>query len=1357
MTKRTTIFLGIVSVLSLCLLTTGRILALEIQYPTILGHSLNDSSSFSEFVCYLFGLGTSLAFSITLIIVAFGGVYYLISFGRGKFTSEAIDWIKAGILGLLIVTCTSLIAYTINPSLTTCRVGILAAINFNPFASTPEPPIGADIVSYQEIPIGILTENLLTRTMGCYDFDSGGNPIYNNQLVKDGPTYAEHDRADCLTKIIEAGQKKAQIIASLSDEITRMMDTCSCFDKKTGKSKCEVACSKDEKGCSYSGQCPAPNPNAKNLCTGDCIKAGCKQPPGTTDCCPAGVKDQIERGPINMSVDMSTIGGSAGTSNCKSPVVTYKGLDEFRCPNPNGGGPCSNIASFVEKQIQANNKTITVIDQNNWKKLNLLQQLIYFKEKIGDNEIKKAIQRDKDVLDKAKIALGNCYSAVSYVDLLNDFEKTDTNNRVILTRKPFSDPENGSTIDVSKYCNGFNYNNSSCLKKCNDICPDASNQAIQAYGNCVGSSGQDLCIENAYGSRPCVYGNNPSMNFDSCMSSCQNDCSTGCATKYLPCSGEYNFCKSQCQSNGQCVLDNGASCLFNAKNFVNCASQTTDQGNLNHCINNSYLCKNGSEEYAGYQDCVDVSSTNCPSITNQQNCRDTTGCVWRGESADKAGCFQDSRSSFLYSNPQYQKCPNPYSSPQPGTTCYSQKNPGALCQDLCPETKKCPASSNCPTCPCDKIQQSLKFSVPNISIPDKNDKNYNAGNEGYTMSEQSISAYQMVGPQCNEYSYNDDPLTFYCQDNSWNDPNREKNTKPQGTERIIDLGKEGEIEKVIIQTTKVGQAKNTSPVQDYCRCGARFETGDPICTTGCQYNQFWVIPPPDQGGGMWDGFYYNNTPDSPSKYTTASIIDSLKSSIQIETASAESPLLAQLNFGNPNSGGGGLTIGGPSTGAGSNTTGGGKSIASGNINCSSSSRSSYSNIGGVTNASSSHTSTANCGVNVNGLSPQENTLLNYLISGKTSGIAADAASVAGSSANTNGSTTGGATGSTGGTVGGVGGTSPGQLSGNARADALAGLLGNTRGGTASGGGTGTASGGAAGTGTLSRTYSGGDNKWFKWGLSAGPNISISSDVTSSLAKSLFGNLFGNLFGSLTGSLMCGGSLCECLCNTLNTGSGSNFSSSTGGMGGGGSDGIWNWGANNDGSWDFNNPSTGSNFTVVGDKGGTNGAGGQNGVAGPIAGGNIGNGVAGGGGGSGGGYWACTCSAVPCKGSPCQQVVDYLSELWNSFRQLKLDFMTFYNEVVVEPRSDIMKELTYSRKATNDCSLVNSAYGVKARLLSCTRVEDELIAPINNGKIKYNNEEIDGYCYGKDLGNLFDQSLTDNWFCAQEWSKNSTTK
>src|SRR3989344_8054446 len=91
-----------------------------------------------------------------------------------------------------------------------------------------------------------------------------------------------------------------------------------------------------------------------------------------------------------------------------------------------------------------------------------------------------------------------------------------------------------------------------------------------------------------------------------------------------------------------------------------------------------------------------------------------------------------------------------------------------------------------------------------------------------------------------------------------------------------------------------------------------------------------------------------------------------------------------------------------------------------------------------------------------------------------------------------------------------------------------------------------------------------------------------------------------------------------------------------------------------------------------------------------------------------GLLVCSCALVPCNGNPCEQVLDYLSEVWDKYRQIKLAFIDFYKTMLAEPRSNVLKQLAYSRKMTNECSLVSSAYDQDARLLSCSRVEDEMI-------------------------------------------------
>ena len=1251
------------------LLNANFVLALEVTYPTIniFGQSFSfnnadaaSTNALGKFVCYLFGLGTDIAAFIAVVVIAWGGIYYLVSYGRGKFTDEGKDWIKAGVLGLLIVVCASLIAYTINPNLNNCRVGILSAINLiSP--SVPTTPPNVPITTYKEIPIGTLTENLLTRTMDCYGFDQSGNPVDGDQESDDGknaaPTYLDHDRADCLAQLVDGAQKKSQIIATLSDEITKLMNKCNCQTY----GKCENSCG---------GQCDQPDPagcpyGPDHKCTGKCVGVACQSPPFSTtppppDCCPTtsgvidpttnkplidpttgkelSVKGQIERGPISVAIDLNAVAGGASTVTppptaasretggpCKTQTVDYKGLEELRSDYNNNYG---SIKNKIEKEVQINEKQTIIIDTGNcvtcdsttlsptdyatcqdkldkckknseWGKLKLIDQLTYLKGKIDSWADDSKIKDDKNALDQAKSALSGCYLAMPYIDLAQTYEITKQQNKIILKDpETFSDPLTHKPIDPSKYCQGFNYDKSSCFKKCNDACPDTSTEAMACYAgcptcpnNCLScdpasadyndcmtqrqvcekqvtdcQNKQERCIENCYNSRPCPNdsGDNPSKTFgvtkcnpnstcqsgqicsdngtgtttcggvnngipcspgvdtscpggqtcnpntstcgsdnstdtpQDCISSCQNNCSADCAKKYLPCSDEYNFCQNQCENNGQCVLDNASDCLFNTDKFQQCgqaANQGVDQGNINYCISNAYLCKNGSNEYAGYSDCVDSSISGC------------------SENKYSSSFLYD---SFINHTPGCEKCPYPYDSPEPGTACYSGTNTKTSCLKLCPETTKCPASSNCPDCSCDQIDQTLKFSVPNISTSDASAGPINAGYEGYSTQTQKVSAYQIVGPQCNGYSYNDDPLTFYCEDVVWNDPGREGLGKtPIGAERICSKGQDvpvgqtvddaenwadgliksadkmdQDIQKVLTQAINIGNAKKqTNGVQDYCKCAAKFDlnsphpppevAGGPICTTGCQYSQTYV---PEQ---------------------TQEIPDTMDDE--------------------------------------------------GNV-----------------------------------------------IPGYTIIIPA--------------------------------------------------------------------------------------------------------------------------------------------------------------------------------------------------------------------------------------HWECACTFTPCSGNPCQQITDYISMLWNDYRQLKLDFIDFYTTMLAEPRSDIMKELTYSRKTTNDCSLIGSTYGLlKERLLSCTRVEDEIISPISTNKMTKeelaalvhidpgqidipDNSTLNGYCYGKKLGKVLissvpgmggaaegrgsllgpegtgtqpglngltqpglngltqpvtgvpagvagtgvDLNLTDNWFCCQEWDKTPTT-
>ncbi|MEI7424781.1 MAG: hypothetical protein WCK10_01535, partial [Candidatus Staskawiczbacteria bacterium] len=306
------------------------IFALEVTYPSVGNLSLTSESKLGDYVCYLFGIGSSIGITLSTIVIAWGGIYYLVSLSRGSFTSEAKDLIKSGILGLLVTLCSVSIIYTINPNITNCKLGVLSLLDFSSGGSSANTP-NVDMTTYQEIPIGVLTETLLTRTTDCYAFDMYGDPIQKDITMQEDleinrecsdtsdcgvgqwcasgrcktyfPTYTNHDRADCITQLAEGAVKKANAVALLSDEIAKLMQQCSC------ENKCNPKCDPANGGCATypGGRSFGVGNECSGSCSGACVGGECEQPEETKDCCPEGVKEKIEHGLIDiLSIENNT-------------------------------------------------------------------------------------------------------------------------------------------------------------------------------------------------------------------------------------------------------------------------------------------------------------------------------------------------------------------------------------------------------------------------------------------------------------------------------------------------------------------------------------------------------------------------------------------------------------------------------------------------------------------------------------------------------------------------------------------------------------------------------------------------------------------------------------------------------------------------------------------------------------------------------------------------------------------------------------------------------------------------------------------------------------------------------------------
>jgi len=93
---------------------------------------------------------------------------------------------------------------------------------------------------------------------------------------------------------------------------------------------------------------------------------------------------------------------------------------------------------------------------------------------------------------------------------------------------------------------------------------------------------------------------------------------------------------------------------------------------------------------------------------------------------------------------------------------------------------------------------------------------------------------------------------------------------------------------------------------------------------------------------------------------------------------------------------------------------------------------------------------------------------------------------------------------------------------------------------------------------------------------------------------------------------------------------------------------------------------------------------------------------------------------------------------------------FIQSVIAEGRSDIVKELEYSRQKVNECSTKRTSYGDEAKFLNCERAENNIDPLVRNfdQKTIINGTATPYYCYGKKLN----PSFMDNWFCCEKIEK-----
>lgn len=812
-------------VISAFLLSAGFAFALEVDYPSFFGFSINpDETSLPDYAKYFFNFGIGIAGILAVCVLVFGGVYYMLSAARGSFKDESKEWIKAGILGLTLTLSSYLIAYTINPDLVVFRLRGLQIVSLWD-TSTKGIESTAKKVYYKEIPIGMLTEQLLAQQIDCFDFNATGDPVGEQKTDSSGgktdfimPYHRENmgtqiDITECLQKVTDAASKKMNVTEKLANKILEMMQQCQCSGS---------ACNVPEQN--WSGTCPpiflAGQSCPNDTCTGN---AKCEISSGGGSVCPPGYLESIkgEGDPIKINACCDS---SADICTEKG----YKGLKEFKSGD-----------QFPIEDSEGN------INITNWHKLTIYDQLNYLKQKV--EFLKNTIKANSTKLKEAESKVNSCYFAKSYADFLKISEQTNKTDTVIMKV-----PTGGA---INKYCSGFEYANSHIYSVCQNICPGNGQKDLQCYDNCEKCDNESLqcakydpvkekdayqnclvrrqsclddqsrCVKNCWNNRSCIFDVFDTKNtrpakddekiegfktFPDCMVYYKNKCLEDCKNT-SPCPDDYKKCANLCNIDSQCLLNYEDACVIGASNLAKCNTKSNlqDASNLKNCIDKASLCFYGSDQYAGYEQCLKPSAVG-----------------------------NDFSSSFLYRNQNLQRC----------KTYFTNTSTTGLeyCGDRYPETSKCPGSSDCPYCPCgivgDYNYETTTPSTTSVTKPDS---------ATVTAGGNSSTYYQVVTSKCAKYSYNDDALTFYCMDSWWQD-NTEKREEPVGNTRYcskkseipvgdtVDSAEEWadnfveEIDKYLKKLSDaMAEMEKIANEKDYCKCDSTCGDGKNACMAEC--------------------------------------------------------------------------------------------------------------------------------------------------------------------------------------------------------------------------------------------------------------------------------------------------------------------------------------------------------------------------------------------------------------------------------------------------------------------------------------------------------------------------------------------
>jgi hypothetical protein len=132
----------------------------------------------------------------------------------------------------------------------------------------------------------------------------------------------------------------------------------------------------------------------------------------------------------------------------------------------------------------------------------------------------------------------------------------------------------------------------------------------------------------------------------------------------------------------------------------------------------------------------------------------------------------------------------------------------------------------------------------------------------------------------------------------------------------------------------------------------------------------------------------------------------------------------------------------------------------------------------------------------------------------------------------------------------------------------------------------------------------------------------------------------------------------------------------------------------------------------------------------------------------------SCTFVSCSGNPCQKMINLLSAVSGYYDKIKEGVASLNLFILIDKRTDIVKELIYSRNTMNDCSVYakqeNPVYIYSSVLAEFRSFVEGPIKTLNCTRA-YLNGFVQERCYGVIDGSVATppEDLTDNWFCCEK--------